>query len=145
VTVWQLGAMTTQVSVNAYDRLLRSLQVRSTLGTYRVRLDNIEIPDIPHNRKANVTRLRKVFLTRRCFRHTPQNFVTASIQQDVFEQRSSIVQSSDGVEELLLRAEDSVYCLHGACRIQAAKLVLRGRDRWWTVVLYKEDIGEVLS
>ena len=135
--------MTSQASATAYDRLLCSLQDRATLGIYRIRLDNIELPTIPQNRLRNITRLKKVFLVQRCFRHNPQNYITATIQQDVFEHRSSIVQSSDRVNELLLRAEDSVYCLHGSCRIQAAKSVLRGQDRWWMVALYKEDIGGI--
>lgn len=133
--------MTTQVSTTAYDRLLCSLQDDAVLGIYRVRLENIELPTIPQNRRQNVSRLKKVFLTQRCFRYDPQNYIKATIRQDIFDHHCSIVRSSDGLNELLLRAEDSVSCEHGSCRIKAAKLVLRGQNRWWTVVLYRENIG----
>jgi len=137
--------MTSQLTATSHGRLVRSLQDDAALGVYRVRLDNIDIPVIARNRIKNVTRLKKVFLAQRCLRHEPRNYIQATIQQDVLEHRSSIAQSSDGLNELLLRAEDSVYCKHGSCRIKAAKAVLRGQDRWWTVALYKENIGKTLA
>lgn len=135
--------MASQVSATAYDRLICSLQDRAKLGIYRIRLDNIEHPQIPQNRLPNVSRLKKTFLIQKCLRHSPQNYITATIPQNVFEHRSSVKQASDGVNELLLRTEDKVYCLHGSCRIQAAKAVLRDGDRWWTVTLYKDNIGGI--
>ncbi|KAK7902586.1 hypothetical protein LTR67_002232 [Exophiala xenobiotica] len=119
--------MTSQVSATTYERFVCSFQDRAALGVYRIRLDNVELPPIPPNRLQNVTRLKKIFRdVQKCLRHNPQNYITAKVSQDVFEHRSLTIRSSDGVNELLLRAEDSVFCLHGSCRIQAAKLVLRG-------------------
>lgn len=135
--------MATQASATAYDRFICSLQDHAKLGVYRIRLDNIEHPRIPQNRFPNVSRLKKTFLVQKCLRHNPQNYITATISHDIFAHRSSVKQASDGVNELLLRAEDKVYCMHGSCRIQAAKTVLRDGDRWWTVTLYKENIGEI--
>ncbi|KAK5246706.1 hypothetical protein LTS13_006409 [Exophiala xenobiotica] len=132
--------MTSQISATAYERRLRSFQERAACGVYRIRLDNIELPQIPHNRLQNVTRLKKIFLIQKCLRYHRKNYIAATISPDVLHHRSSTVQASDGLNELLLRAEDGVRCLHGSCRIEAAKSVLKGQDRWWTVVLYLEDL-----
>lgn len=134
--------MTSQVSANAYDCLLSILRQRAFLGTYRIRLDNIDLPPIPENRLHNISRLKRIFLAQKCLRYDPRNYIQATLSQRVFEQRNTSTDASDGLRELLLAADDNVHCLHGSCRISAAKSVLRGRDRWWTVELYNTDIGK---
>jgi hypothetical protein len=129
--------MTSQISANAYDRQRSTLELSALLGIYRIGLENIDVPPIPQNRLHNIARLKNVFRVQKCLRYDPKNFIEATISHDVFEQRSMRIKLSDGLTELSLAAEDSVRCLDGACRIVAAKSVLQGRDRWWTVKVYK--------
>lgn len=133
--------MTTQTVVTQYDQTIAAKAREAVSGLYRIRLDNIEVGSIPRSRVQNVQRLTKIFRDQRCFRRDVRNYIVASINADILENHTSTRRSSDGATELLLRSEDHVQCLHGSCRIVAAKAVLYGSDRWWMVRLYKHTLG----
>jgi len=119
---------------------------QATLGTYRVRLENIKIPDIAADRVTNVRRLKRVFKVQGCLRNDPQNYITAIISEEVFRRRTrdNARESTTVVPppKLLLASEEEVACIHGKCTIKAASQILHGRDRWWVVRLYPTGLGE---
>jgi len=140
------SAMNAQASATSYDIKINSLQKDAALGTYRIRLENVELPVIPQDRQKNVDRLKRIFKTQECLRLDPQNYVSATIDAEVFHRRVQRAERQDSdpslsPPELLLALGEEVRCIHGKCRIKAADSILKGRHRWWTVSLYKTEIG----
>ena len=138
--------MNAQALAASYDISINSLKKDAALGTYRIRLEHIKLPIITKDREKNVDRLKRIFKGQECLRLDPQNYISATIDAEVFHRRVARAdrQSSDPAltpPELLLALSEEVRCIHGKCRIKAADSILKGRHRWWTVSLYKTDIG----
>jgi len=126
--------MNAQASATPYDTSINSLRKDAALGTYRIRLENVKLPVIPQDRQKNVHRLKRIFKAQ-CLRLDPQNYISATIDAEVFHRRVAQAdrQSSDlslSPPELLLALGEEVCCIHGKCRIKAADSVLKGRHRW---------------
>lgn len=138
--------MNPQLSAAPYDISIHSQREAAALGTYRIKLEHIKLPVIPDDRQRNVSRLKRIFQRQKILRLEPFNSITATIDATVFNRRAGRVDEHvtnllGKPPELLLSLDEEVQCIHGKCRIKAADSILKGRDRWWTVSLYRTDIG----
>ncbi|KAL4801661.1 hypothetical protein BDV18DRAFT_164709 [Aspergillus unguis] len=123
-------------------------------GTAKVSLNQIQFePSLPRDLDAkNLTRLREVFRKNRCRRLEVDNHVPAIVsRQHLTEalQRANVSQQSLMTTDphrypRLAFDVGQLHGLHGRHRVQAGSEVLPPTDRWWTVDLYMDDIGEQL-
>ncbi|RAK94832.1 uncharacterized protein BO80DRAFT_420270 [Aspergillus ibericus CBS 121593] len=124
------------------------------LGTAKVSIYQIHFdPPLPRELDPkNVDRLCEIFRKNQCRRLDVDNHVPAIVsRQDLADalRKANIPQPS-------LLTNDPRQCprlgfgvgqlraLHGRHRVQAGATVLPPTDRWWTVDLYEDDIGEEL-
>jgi hypothetical protein len=115
------------------------------LGTARIRLDNLSFDYKPDD--ENVQLLRKKFKDPGCLRLDPNNHIPAIIPKAILQHAIQASRTSSTAlksppngypAELIFPSDYAVRCLHGCDRIEAAKGLLFGSDRWWTVDIYSE-------
>nr|KAK5435729.1 hypothetical protein LTR18_009731 [Exophiala xenobiotica] len=125
------------------DATLRTSRQRAFLGTFRIRLDNIQLSELSHQDKSHVKRLQAVFRAQGCLRLDPVNFIDATVGAATWHASSARLQGQQQVStsfpELSLALEASVFCINGKCRVAAANQILEAADRWWTVTLYRAE------
>lgn len=128
-----------QSAANRYDATISECRSKYSLGRFSVRLDNIRLPYIPLERQPNVEHLKDTFQNQGCLRTEPRNFISATIESQAWHvasnYRHGTAPAKGAPAELLLGIHETIDCTHGKCRIEAAKTILRGLDRWWTVEL----------
>ena len=139
----------------SFDTTLQNARHRLFIGTVRIRLDKIIFPDDISLKNENIDRLVHIFKIQDCLRLEPQNHLSALIDAaalDDYLRCSSLRReqlrplSSDTPPELRLPANRVLSCQQGQSRIAAAKVLLQGQNRWWTVDLYlKGDLALVLT
>ncbi|KAL4755928.1 DUF3723 domain-containing protein [Aspergillus foveolatus] len=124
------------------------------LGTAKVSINQIQFePPLPRDLDSkNVARLREIFRKNQCRRLDVDNHVPATVsQQDLavalqnanVSQQSLLTNNPPHFPELRFAA-GQLRALHGRHRVQAGAEVLPPADRWWTIDLYLDDIGEEL-
>jgi hypothetical protein len=115
-------------------------------GVARIRLDNLSFKCKPDN--ENVQNLRNKFKDAGCLRRDQANCIPAIIPAAILQHAIQASQTSSaalksppdgGPPELIFPSDYSVQCLHGCDRIDAAKGLLSGPNRWWTVEIYLES------
>ncbi|KAJ5974799.1 hypothetical protein N7481_008506 [Penicillium waksmanii] len=124
------------------------------IGAAKVSIRQIQIePPLPRDLDhKNLDRLRNIFRKNRCRRLDVQNHVPATVSR---HNLAEALQKANVLQESLLTTEGrhiprlefrkgQLRGLHGRHRIQAGVEVLSPADRWWTVDLYTDDIGEEL-
>ena len=135
-------AYSIQLSASQHDAYVYDARKKGSLGTFCIRLDNIQVGELTDVEKLNVKRLRRIFQEQGCLPLDPPNYISASIDHQTWEAAASRLQHSHHREafppELFLRADEQVDCKQGKCRIEAAKDFLQAPFRWWTVILYKK-------
>ena len=125
-----------------------AIKERSFLGIARIPLDaldfNHELQKV-HRVLSDraVARLENIFEKEGCLRLQDENHISAVVDEDELVwalavtglERGNLPRHPSGgdIPELGLM---HVRCLHGLHRVNAAKRVLDGVDRWWTVRLY---------
>ncbi|GFF50438.1 hypothetical protein IFM46972_09044 [Aspergillus udagawae] len=127
---------------------------RKYIGTAKVSISQILFdPPLPRDLDPkNLDRLREIFRKNRCRRLDVDNHVPAIVSQgDLADAlRNANVSerallTNDPHQLLQLRfAAGQLRALHGRHRVQAGAEVLPPADRWWTVDLYLDEIGEEL-
>ncbi|BDD59040.1 hypothetical protein MAP00_004277 [Monascus purpureus] len=105
------------------------------LGTAKVPINQIQFdPPLPRDLDPkNLNRLREIFRKNRCRRLDIDNHVPA------------IVSQQDLSLALQKKRMSRLRALHGRHRVQAGAEILPPADRWWTVDLYSDDLGEGLK
>ena len=128
-----------QTAANQYDATISECRSKYSLGRFSVRLDNIRLPYIPLERQPNVEHLKSTFQSQGCLRTEPRNFISATIESQAWRVASNRLHGTGPAKgapaELLLGIREAIDCTHGKCRIEAAKTILRGSDRWWIAEL----------
>ncbi|KAF7164507.1 hypothetical protein CNMCM6106_001025 [Aspergillus hiratsukae] len=127
---------------------------RKYIGTAKVSISQIQFdPPLPRDLDPkNLDRLREIFRKNRCRRLDVDNHVPAIVSQ---EDLAGALRKADVPQRALLTndphqlpqlrfAAGQLRVLHGRHRVQAGAEVLPPADRWWTVDLYLDDIGEEL-
>lgn len=97
--------------------------------------------------QKNVERLRRVFRQHGCERLQQENFVSAIIDEDALEvalrnigtSPSELLQFREGDVLPTLNLQ-SVDCLSGLHRIEAARAFLDDNDQWWVVRLFAKGM-----
>lgn len=90
----------------------------------------------------NVTRLVKRLRQEGCLRRDPQRYIAAIISRDVLlsalhrSNRELVDLEAPGEPHFLDLGKDTLQCLHGKHRIEAAKQCLDPFDDWWIINLY---------
>ncbi|KAF9883530.1 hypothetical protein FE257_003363 [Aspergillus nanangensis] len=125
------------------------------LGTAKVHINQIEFdPPLPRDvDQKNVNRLCEIFRKNRCRRLDVDNHVPATVSQHGLSlalqkanvPRSSLLTSDPQHLPLLGFSVGQLRALHGRHRVQAGAEMLPPADRWWTVDLYLDDLGEGLK
>ncbi|PYH76418.1 hypothetical protein BO82DRAFT_426169 [Aspergillus uvarum CBS 121591] len=135
-------------------RLARERRLKY-LGTAKVKLNQIQFdPPLPRDLDPkNVSRLREIFRKNRCRRLDVDNHVPAVVSRhnlDVALRKaniSALSQLTNNRDQLPLLdfPTGELQALHGRHRIQAGAELLPPADRWWSVDIYLDDIGEDLK
>jgi len=94
----------------------------------------------------NVARLVKIFNLEGCFRREPEHYVPALISPKALD--VALTQANCNAGELFavteepvsLELSNSLICLHGRHRLEAAKQYLDTEDKWWVVDLYSDGL-----
>ncbi|KAL6229549.1 hypothetical protein BDW75DRAFT_249578 [Aspergillus navahoensis] len=125
------------------------------LGTAKVPINNIHFdPPLPRDLDPkNLNRLREVFRKNRCRRLDIDNHVPAIVShhdlnlalQTANVPRGSLLTNDPRHFPLLGFIPGHLRALHGRHRVQAGAEMLPPADRWWTVDLYSDDLGEGLK
>ncbi|RHZ60740.1 DUF3723 domain-containing protein [Aspergillus thermomutatus] len=127
---------------------------RKYMGTAKVIISQIQFdPPLPRDLDPkNLDRLREIFRKNRCRRLDVDNHVPAIVSQEDLAvalrkadvpQRALLTNDPHQLPQLRFAA-GQLRALHGRHRVQAGAEVLPPADRWWTVDLYLDDIGEGL-
>lgn len=94
----------------------------------------------------NVARLAKIFDLEGCFRREPEHYVPALINLQALEEALTLANHNAGElfavteEPVSLPLSNSLICLHGRHRLEAAKQYLEVGDKWWVVDLYLDGL-----
>ncbi|KAL4889154.1 hypothetical protein BDV59DRAFT_205428 [Aspergillus ambiguus] len=125
------------------------------LGTAKVHINQIQFdPPLPRDLDPkNLNRLREIFRKNRCRRLDVDNHVPAIVSQ---HDLSLTLQKANVPRRLLLTNDPQHFpllgfsvgqlrALHGRHRVQAGAEMLPPADRWWTVDLYSDDLGDGLK
>ncbi|KAJ0418856.1 hypothetical protein BJY00DRAFT_324647 [Aspergillus carlsbadensis] len=125
------------------------------LGTAKVPINQIQFdPPLPRDLDSkNLNRLQEIFRKNHCRRLDVNNHVPAIVSQHDFilalqnanvPRRSMLTNNPQHFPVLGFMA-GQLRALHGRHRVQAGAKVLPPTDRWWTVDLYLDDLGEGLK
>ncbi|KAK9604418.1 hypothetical protein V6Z93_002386 [Aspergillus fumigatus] len=125
------------------------------LGTAKVPINNIQFdPPLPRDLDPkNLNRLREIFRKNRCRRLDIDNHVPAIVSHHDLRlalQRANVPRGSLLTDDpqhfpFLGFMAGQLRALHGRHRVQAGAEILPPADRWWTVDLYSNDLGEGLK
>ncbi|KAL4891360.1 hypothetical protein BDV59DRAFT_68017 [Aspergillus ambiguus] len=125
------------------------------LGTAKVHINQIQFdPPLPRDLDPkNLSRLREIFRKNRCRRLDVDNHVPAIVSQHDLSlalQKANVLRTSLLTNDpqqfpLLGFTVGQLRALHGRHRVQAGAETLPPADRWWTVDLYSDDLGEGLK
>lgn len=129
------------------ERFLADLQ-RNYRGTARVSLDLLTqfgpyVRDADHKVIGSLERS----IRDDDKRHLVQTYIPVKLTEEKFEEaleqlgirRYDLLEQSRQPRLLELPAY-SLICLHGRQRLEAARLCLNGKERWWPVKLYVEGL-----
>ncbi|PGG96174.1 hypothetical protein AJ79_09706 [Helicocarpus griseus UAMH5409] len=120
------------------------------LGTAKASLRQIQFdPPLPHDLDSkNLERLRQIFRKTQCRRLDIENHVPVTVsEQDLTK---ALEHGRVPRQALLtnpppfLEFPAGLRGLHGRHRVQAGSELLPPLDRWWTVDLYLDDVGDNL-
>lgn len=106
------------------------------LGTFRIHLDHLSFDWIPtaYLDEKNVERLELAF-KKDCQRLLKENRISAVINKSSLG-KATPRGHENSIISLSFDSEVRLKCLNGKHRIAAAKGILYGEDRWWSVNLY---------
>ncbi|KAJ5318586.1 hypothetical protein N7476_005006 [Penicillium atrosanguineum] len=124
------------------------------IGAAKVSISQIQFdPPLPRDLDTkNVARLRSVFRKNRCRRLDVDNHIPAilsrldlanALRKANIPQQSLLTNDAHQLPRLGFMA-GQLQGLHGRHRVRAGSEILSPADRWWTVDLYLDDIGEEL-
>lgn len=92
----------------------------------------------------NIKRLLNIFKLEGCCRFEAQNHIPALISHDQYERlinglpdRGSQLKNCD-VEPPQTNSAETLVCLHGKHRLEAARRYLGSGEKWWIVDLYSD-------
>ena len=108
------------------------------IGTFRIHLDHLSFDWMPaYLDPKNVKRLEHTFKDD-CRRLLSENYISAIVDRTIFDRTEKHIE-----EGLLVKVRFDpsfrLLCLNGKHRIAAAREVLHGQDRWWSVTLYADS------
>jgi Protein of unknown function (DUF3723) len=146
-----MPANSSQRRAAKHETLTEKCRAATFIGSARIRLDNLGFRLKPQQHRiepndSNVKRLKGNFYLG-CYRLNPLNRIKARISKAQLEQAIAASPDVSSVEDLKTRSDgqlpelvfpltERVDCLYGEDRIEAAKAVFWGEDRWWSIDLY---------
>jgi Protein of unknown function (DUF3723) len=139
---WQVG----QLFAESQESDRQKSRVENFQGTARIRLDNLSFGREPDRNSVQI--LQKKFKKSGCLRLDPDNHIEAVIPESILQHAIQASRTSaaalksppDGYPpELIFPSDYAVQGLDGCARIEVAKKMLSGSNRWWTVDIYNES------
>lgn len=118
---------------------------KALCGIFRIPLCKLkhEGPDVNPRQLdlKNVQRLLNIFELEGCLRMEPDNYVPALIPRALLP---TVPKVAGGLADWMIEPPvfdppESLYCLHGRHRIEAARQYLSLTGKWWVVYLYVEE------
>ena len=107
------------------------------IGTFRIHLDHLSWGPTAYLDPKNVKRLERT-LKDDCRRLLGENYISAIVDRTIFDRTEKHVEEGL-LAKVCFDSSFRLLCLNGKHRIAAAREVLHGQDRWWSVTLYADS------